>query len=262
MRRELGIAVVGVVAMTAALTVVLLPSAGASKKVAAQKSVPVFSPDLARNVTPIFSVPKAIRHKVAVVGFEALPTAQGPSIGYAEPFAVRNGTKKTIANLSADGVVKNSAGKIVDTGSDQGFSPTRLEPGQEAFAFIYFQSAQSFPAGAALPVKVSYQDLSTPDTYKADLSTVQVNNTGTDIVGESKNIRKDTVQGPVSVDVYCVDANGIFTGPELGTFADLPDSSDNVTPGASYSFDVGLDGSTCPTYVVGSTGFDQKDIAN
>jgi hypothetical protein len=32
MRRELGIAVVGIVAISAALTVVLLPSAGASKK--------------------------------------------------------------------------------------------------------------------------------------------------------------------------------------------------------------------------------------
>lgn len=249
-----------VVAITAALTVVVLPSAGASR--AAQKSVPVFSPVLARNVTPMFSVPKANQHKVAVVGFGALPTTAGSSTGYAEPFAVRNGTKKTIANLSADGVVKNSVGKIVDTGSDQGFSPTRLEPGQEAFAFIYFQSAQSFPAGATLQVHVSYQDLSTPDTYKADLATVQVNNTGTDIVGESKNIRKDTIQGPVSVDVYCVDANGIFTGPELGTFANLPDSSDEVAPGASYSFDVDLYGNTCPTYVVGSTGFDQKDIAN
>jgi hypothetical protein len=54
-------------------------------------------------------------------------------------------------------------------------------PGKEAFAFIYFQSAQPFPAGATLKVRVSYQDLSTPDTCKADLATVRVNNTGTDI---------------------------------------------------------------------------------
>ena len=147
-----------------------------------------------------------------------------PEIGYTLPFVVRNGTSHAIKNLQGNGTIKSSAGKIVGSGSDQGFNPTRLLPGQEAFAFIYIQNGSGAPPGSTMKITVSSQPSSSPDTYFADLVVSGADNTGQQVVGLVRNPRKHAIQGPGTVNVYCVTASGQFLGQVPSDVPNIPKS--------------------------------------
>jgi protein kinase-like protein len=209
---------------------------------------------LAGNVSPRF--PAGTPGKVAVVAQGDLvlhDLASGESV----PIAVRNNTSRPVTQIMAQGLVRSSAGAPVASGSDQGFSPSRLQPGQVALGYIYLQTGNTLPAGSTLSVQASATPSSSPATYIADLAVTQVNNTGQEIVGVARNPRGHSIQGPYGVNAFCVTAAGRL----LATFGTFADSTGNLAAGASTSFTIDLTG-RCPHYLVGASGFDKSDVDN
>jgi len=228
------------------------PSSSASS---ANSGVPSPQPTkslyLAGNASPTF--PAGDPGKVAVVA-QAPLTLPVPSGGETLPIAVRNNTPGSVTEITAQGIVRDAGGKIVGTGTDQGFHPALLQPGQVALGFIYLGIGTNVPAGSAITVQASGKPASSSNTYFADLLVTEVSNTGQQVVGTIKNPRAHAVQAPYSVDVYCIDSSGGLRA-EIGGFADV---STDLAPGATSGFTVDLAGTPCPQFIVGASGFDQS----
>jgi hypothetical protein len=209
---------------------------------------------LAGNASPTFGAGEP--GKVAVVAQAplALPV---PSGGETLPIAVRNNTSGSVTEITAQGIVRDAGGKVVGTGTDQGFHPALLQLGEVALGFIYLGIGTNVPAGSYMTVQASGKPASSSNTYFADLLVTEVNNTGQQVVGTIKNPRTHAVQAPYSVDVYCTDRSGGLR--EIGGFAD---SSADLGPGATSGFSVDLAGTPCPQFIVGASGFDQSAAGN
>jgi len=83
-----------------------------------------------------------------------------------------------------------------------------------------------------------------------------VNNTGQQIVGIVKNPRHHAIQGPYSVNVFCLGGSGGLSS-ETGGFAD---ASGNLPGGGTSGFTVDLYGPACRQFLVGASGFDMKAL--
>jgi hypothetical protein len=208
---------------------------------------------LAGNASPTFGAGDS--GKVAVVAQAPLtfPVRGGETV----PIAVRNNTPGSVTEITAQGIVRDAGGKIVATGTDQGFHPALLQLGQVALGFIYLGIGTNVPAGSTITVQASGKPASSSNTYFADLLVTEVNNTGQQVVGTIKNPRTHAVQAPYSVDVYCTDRSGGLR--EIGGFADV---STDLAPGATSGFSVDLAGTPCPQFIVGASGFDQSAAGN
>lgn len=244
----------------ALLVLTFLPAASTSASERSSSfAAPIFSKVLYRNVTPTFQVSETQKHKLAVLEIGKLPNPI-PEEGYSVPFVVRNGTSYPVGDLQGSGTIWSPTGKVVGSGSDQGFVPTRLLPGQDAFAYIYLSPGTSVPAGSTIKVSVSSQKSSSPNTYFADLQVVTANNTGMQIVGLVRNPRQHSVQGPGTVIAYCVSSSGNVMGEPVSDVPNIPESGLNA--GATASFTIGLYGAKCPSFIIGSSAFDFKYIGN
>jgi serine/threonine protein kinase len=181
-----------------------------------------------------------------------------PASGESVPIAVRNNTSQPVAQITAQGVVHNRANAPVATGSDQGFFPPRLLPGQIAFGYVYIQGGSAAAPGSVMNVRVSATPSPSSDTYIAGLNVVDVNNTGQQIVGIVQNPRDRPLKGPYSVDAFCISASGKLKAA-VDSFAD---SDSTLAPRAKTSFTVSLPDISCPKYLVGATGFDYSALGN
>jgi hypothetical protein len=251
--------IVGVLAIGVVVSLAVSSISPVVGEASTRPQTPVFSKVLDRNVTPVFRVTKTQKNKLAVIAQGTIPNPVPPE-GYSIPIAIRNGSKTPIADLHATGMLRGPDGKLVGSGSDQGFNPTRLLPGQIGFAFIYLQPGTSVPAGTKMAASANGQKSNSQNTYFADLAVSGANNTGQQIVGLLKNPRSHTIQGPGTVEVYCVTATGSFMGQAIGTSTNISDGG--LGGGATTSFTADLYGATCPTFVIGASGFDQKYIDN
>jgi hypothetical protein len=223
------------------------------KKTKAPTALPTRSLYLVGDASPKFPAGKAGR--VAVIA-QAAVVAPVPSGGETIPIAVRNNTSKPVTEIQAQGIVRNSGGKVVATGSDQGFDPTYLKPGQVALGYIYLSIGANVPTGSTMTVKASATTAPSTDTYQADLLVNDLSNTGQQIVGVAKNPRHHSIQGPYSVNVYCLSASGGLSS-ETGGFSD---ASNNLAAGTTSGFTVDLYGASCPQYLVGASGFDMAAL--
>jgi hypothetical protein len=206
---------------------------------------------LVGNASPSF--PAGDSGKLAVV-VQASLTLPVPSGGEVVSIAIRNNTPESVSGIAAQGIVRDAGGKIVGTGTDQGFHPAFLQPGQVALGFIYLGVGTTVPGGSAMTVQASGKPTSSSNTYFADLLVTEVNNTGEVVVGTVQNPRDHPVQAPYSVDVYCIDSSGGLRA-EIGGFADV---STDLAPGATSGFTVNLAGTLCPQFLIGASGFDQS----
>jgi hypothetical protein len=102
--------------------------------------------------------------------------------------------------------------------------------------------------GYFAPLKVSETSATAGNTPGITKSTV---------VGTVQNPRKHEVTGPFNVAVVCFDEGGKPIA-EGGGFADVP--GDSLAGGAQATFSVDVFNSDCPTYLVGSSGFDEKAL--
>lgn len=230
-----------------------VPSGGASASAPAAQ--PTKSQYLAGTAAPVF--PAGSPNQLAVVAQAGL-TLPVPSGGEPVPIAVRNNTTRTVTHVTASGTVHDSTGKPVATGSDQGFHPALLEPGQFALGFIYLGVGTSVPSGSTLSVQATATPSAGPNTYFADLLVTEVNDTGQQIVGTVKNPRDHAVTAPYSVDVFCVDSSGTLLN-EFGGFADV---STDLAAGGTSPFTVSLYGSQCAQFLIGASGYDMTAAGN
>ncbi|MFI5034976.1 MAG: hypothetical protein ACHQFZ_02085 [Acidimicrobiales bacterium] len=233
--------------------------ASASSESSRAESPAALSAFLFRNVSPTFPVSAAQKHTLAVLAVGALPSPI-PRGGYDLPFVVRNGTSQTLGTLQGYAMVWSPSGALVTTGSDQGFDPTRLLPGQEAFAYVFLKPLTTTPPGSTVQVTVAGAPLTNLNTFFTDLTVVGVHHVGDQIVGMVRNPRPHTVQGPGGVTVFCVSAAGQFQGEPIWQLPRIPNAG--LGAGASAPFTVGLNGASCPSFIVGSSTVDLRYLRN
>jgi hypothetical protein len=167
------------------------------------------------------------------------------------PVMVGNGTSGYISHVDVSGPAVDSTGKIVGSGDSQGFNPTNVAPGQVSFGFVFFSSI--VPTGSTFQFKVTYDTGKSSTALDAQVTQA---NAGTDpqnpqVVGSVTNNTSVTIKSPISVGVYCFDSAGALIGQQGG----FTDGNADLTQGAVASFSVGFYDTTCPTFLVGASGY-------
>lgn len=159
---------------------------------------------------------------------------------------VRNNTSKDIGAIDVSGTARDDAGKLVDSGSSQGFQPKLVAPGEIAFGYVYFDIEL---AGQTLKYTFTV-DARPAETYFASVKITELNVTGGKIVGAVKNDSNREVTGPISANVICFGSDGALSA----------DASDFVEPGSlpvggSGSFAIDISRDPCPIGLVAASGY-------
>ncbi|MGP9490666.1 FxLYD domain-containing protein, partial [Glutamicibacter sp. AOP5-A2-7] len=162
--------------------------------------------------------------------------------------AVRNNTSDTITSVEATGVAKDKTGKIIGSGSSQGFNPSSIPAGGIALGYVYYGS--EIPASAKIDFTVASQPLQ-GDPYFQDLTIDEANLVGDVITGQATNNSSFTLNGPYGVEVTCFDKENKILS-KTGDFA-TPDA--DLAPGQSVTFQANLYDNSCPKFLVGASGY-------
>ena len=72
-----------------------------------------------------------------------------------------------------------------------------------------------------------------------------------EVVGEVTAPADIEVSGPVNVLVLCVDAAGNIAGTNSG----FADGDASILPGASATYSASIYNKTCPTFLIGASGY-------
>ena len=196
---------------------------------------------------PVFS-PGALG-KLDVV-FTGAPYSPGgiTSDGTIVPFAMWNGTTKTLDDLSASGTAMVN-GTVTGSGNSQDIEPPNLAPGQVAFGIIFFQTPPA--PGATFSISPTSQgafsNALVAQVTQANDVPGQFNS---DVVGSITNSNKQPISGPLSATVFCFNAAGALATVETG----YASGNGPWAPEATASYDTTLE-DPCPTFLVGSSGF-------
>lgn len=161
---------------------------------------------------------------------------------------LRNNTSSPISEISVSAAAYTADGKLFATGSDQGFKPKYVAPGEIAMGYVYFSDA-SLPQDA----KVEYEIKSygaDPDEETGDLEIIECNVVENRIMGMFKNTGNKKVTGPISVHAFCFDQDSNF----LSIHMDFTDK-DDAEPGDTIPFQVSLSDDACPVYLVAGSGY-------
>jgi hypothetical protein len=177
---------------------------------------------------------------------------QPQSVGTSVPIVFRNNTSAAIAHVDISATAKDPAGKIVASGSSQGTDPSTVQPGQWAFAYIYFQPGTELAANDTLSFSFQTMPASTDPFNTAAIQVTQANLSGSSIAGGVQNTTGHPVQGPISVHAYCLNSSGDPTSAITGFTSS---SSGNLAPDAADSFQLDLNDQSCPSFLVGASGY-------
>lgn len=176
---------------------------------------------------------------------------QPQSFGTSVPIVFRNNSNAAIAHVDISAAAKDSAGKIVASGASQGTDPSTVQPGQWAFAYIYFG-----PSKLAVNDTLSFSFQTTPASTEsfntAAIQVTQASPSGSSIAGGVQNTTGHPVQGPISVHAYCLNSAGDPTSVVTGFTSG---SSGNLALDATDSFQLDLYGQSCPSFLVGASGY-------
>lgn len=189
---------------------------------------------------------KGIPGKVTVV-------AQAPfnSDSSIVPVLVRNDTDATVYDVTLTVRSTDSAGKLIGSGSDQGFRPTAVAPGQIAIGYAFF-SGGSTNAESNLEFEVDHSN--EPSGYTVDLPITTLNLvksdlSGSDLVGEVTNSTSEEVSRP-GISTACFDAGGAL----LSVDAFSNTVKDELAAGTKSAFTVNLFDKKCPSYLLAAVG--------
>jgi hypothetical protein len=177
---------------------------------------------------------------------------QPQSVGTSVPIVFRNNTSAAIAHVDVSATAKGPTGKIVASGSSQGTDPSTVQPGQWAFAYIYFESGTELAASDTLSFSFQTMPASTDSFNTAAMQVTQANLSGSSIAGGVRNKTGHPVQGPISVHAYCLNSNGDPTSVVTGFTSR---SSGNLAPNATDSFQLDLYDQSCSSFLVGASGY-------
>ena len=202
---------------------------------------------LAGNAHPKY--PRGTRGQVSIV-YQA--PIQPQSIGTSVPIVFRNNTNVAIAHVDLSAPAKDATGKIVASGASQGTDPSTIQPGQWAFAYIYFDPGTKLAANDMLSFSFQTTPASTESSNTAAIQVTQANLSGSSIAGGVQNTTGHSVQGPISVHAYCLNSSGNPTSVVAGFTSSL---SGNLAPGATDSFQLDLYNQSCSSFLVGASGY-------
>jgi hypothetical protein len=177
---------------------------------------------------------------------------QPQSTGTLVPIVFRNNTSAAIAHVDVSATAKDPSGKIVASGASQGTDPSTVQPGQWAFAFIYFQSGSDLAANDTLSFSSQTMPESTQSFNTAAIQVIQANLSGSSIAGGVQNETGHPVQGPISVNAYCLNSAGDPTSVVTGFTSS---STGNLAPDATDSFELDLYDQSCSSFLVGASGY-------
>lgn len=175
-----------------------------------------------------------------------LPQPNGTSV----PIVFRNDTKAGVSHVDISASATDATGKIVGSGSSQGTDPAVVQPGQWGLSFIFFES------GPAATDKLSNFTFKTSpvDTgfyNTAPIQVTQANLVGMAIAGGVKNTTGHMVTGPIAIHAYCLNPAGNPTTVVTG----YTSGSGDMAPNATDSFQVNFYEGTCPSFLVGASGY-------
>ena len=206
---------------------------------------PAQSTYLGGNANPTY--PAGTPGKLSVV--YSAPITSSPN-GTSVPIVFRNNTKAGVAHVDISASATDMTGKIVGSGSSQGTSPSVVQPGQWAYAYIYFESLpESTNKFGSFSFKTTRVTTSFYNT--APIQVTQANLVGMAITGGVQNTTGHKVAGPISINAYCLDS----TGNPAKVFTDFTSGSSDLAPNATDSFQVNFYEGTCPSFLVGASGY-------
>lgn len=177
------------------------------------------------------------------------PIAPGPG-GISVPIALRNSTSDTISNVDVTGAATDAAGKILGSGQSQGVNPSSIPPGGIALGYVYFAPNTPVQAESKIDFTVASRPV-TGKPYFRDLKVDQANMAGENVTGKATNSSGDPLKGPYSVHVTCFDEKGELLNSQIG----FASPSADVAAGQSVTFQVGLYGKACPSFLLGVSGY-------
>lgn len=162
--------------------------------------------------------------------------------------AVRNNTPKTITSIEVSGAAKDKSGKIIGSGQSQGINPAAVPAGGIALGYVYFSS--EIPSKSKIDFTVASKPLE-GEPYFQDLTIDEANLVGKAITGQATNTSKNKLNGPYGVQVTCFDK----TGKLLSSHGDFASPDADLEPNQSVTFQVDLFDNSCPTFLVGASGY-------
>jgi hypothetical protein len=168
------------------------------------------------------------------------------------PIVIRNNTTAAIAHVDITATTKDPSGKIVASGSSQETDPSTINPGQWALSFIYYQIGTTLTVNDTLSFSFQTSPATTDSYNTAAIQVTQANHSGSYISGGVQNTTGHAVLGPISVNAYCLNSAGDPTSI-VGGFTSS--SSGNLAVGATDSFQIGPYDQSCPSFLVGASGF-------
>jgi hypothetical protein len=213
----------------------------------------IISPLFTGDAHPILVVPASAKGKVDLL-FVGTPIVTDGNTTV--PIVVWNGTGKTVNDIDVAGIAKNGAGTVIGSGDSQDIEPENLLPGDVAFGMVYFETA--VPAGSdlssLLPTYNNGQSTYFLDVQATQANFVQGSYGEDDITGSVMNQNKVAVSGPVSTVAYCFSTSGVLTSVDSG----FTSGNSGLAPGQTGGYSDSLYDETCPTFLVGSSGFGQE----
>lgn len=164
------------------------------------------------------------------------------------PLVVRNNTTKPVVRVSVLAAAYSTDGQLFAIGSDQGFGPKYVAPGEITMGYIYFSDAK-LPQDARVEYEITARAIDSMENI-GDLEVVDCNRVENRIMGVLKNAYNSAVHGPIEVCVYCFDENGDL----LDYYSDYTDK-DQTEAGDSILFQVEMGKDACPVYLVFGAGY-------
>jgi hypothetical protein len=169
------------------------------------------------------------------------------------PVVVRNNTDEALTQLEVSGPARGADGALVGTGSSQGFQPATLQPGEWAMGYVFFSN--QLPPGTTVDLTATGKS---PDQYTSIFPDLPVkigeanlvqDQYSPNVVGILQNTSDETLFA-TSVMLMCFDGSTPTTAR-----SGYPDSTADLAPGTSSSFDVTLlSEESCPTFALAASG--------
>lgn len=202
---------------------------------------------LGGNAAP--NIPIGDPGKVSVVVVGPVPTEQSP--GFSIPIIIRNNTSKGVGRVEVVGAARDATGKLVASGTSQGFDPVSMKTGEAALGYIYYSPGTIIPSNAKFDFTVTTSEPSAGSSFDlASLKVTEANLVNKKVVGKANNTTGRPLQGPFSVRVSCFDGTGNLV-ESLGEFA----SPDKLESDGAATFQVDLFDRACTTFLVGANGY-------
>jgi hypothetical protein len=171
--------------------------------------------------------------------------------GTSVPFVFRNHTKAAVSHVDISATATDTAGKIVASGSSQGTAPAVVEPNQWAYAYIYFSPGTALATADKLSFSFETSPANTQSYNTAPIQVTQANLSGTAIAGGVQNTTGQKVEGPISISAYCLNS----AGKPTRVHSTFTTGSGDLAPASKDSFQVDLYGQSCPSFLVGASGW-------